>query len=57
MLTNGIYGINDIARPHSSGWSTRGALNFTFLLGSSAVLSLATWWISFAMGPGIRGAA
>jgi branched-chain amino acid transport system permease protein len=43
-LTNGIYGINDIARPAFFGWSTRAALNFYFFsLGTLAVLSLATW--------------
>jgi branched-chain amino acid transport system permease protein len=30
-LTNGIYGINDIARPAFFGWSTNGALNFYLL--------------------------
>src|SRR6266852_4666557 len=45
-LTNGIYGINDIARPAFFGWSTRAALNFYFFsLGTLAVLSLATWWM------------
>jgi len=45
-LTNGIYGINDIARPAFFGWSTRRALNFYFFcLGALAVLSLATWWM------------
>jgi branched-chain amino acid transport system permease protein len=45
-LTNGIYGINDIARPAFFGWSTSGALNFYLLcLGTLAVLSLATWWM------------
>jgi branched-chain amino acid transport system permease protein len=45
-LTNGIYGINDIARPEFFGWSTRGALNFYFFsLGALAMLSLATWWM------------
>src|SRR5258706_7829815 len=45
-LTNGIYGINDIARPAFFGWSTRGALNFyVFCLGTLAVLAGATWWM------------
>jgi len=45
-LTNGIYGINDIARPALFGWSTRAALNFYFFsLGTLAVLSMATWWM------------
>jgi branched-chain amino acid transport system permease protein len=45
-LTNGIYGINDIARPAFFGWSTRAALNFyLFCLGTLAVLALATWWM------------
>src|SRR5215467_14300006 len=45
-LTNGIYGINDIARPAFFGWSTRAALNFYFFcLGTLAVLSLASWWM------------
>jgi branched-chain amino acid transport system permease protein len=45
-LTNGIYGINDIARPAFFGWSTRAALNFYFFsLGTLAVLSMATWWM------------
>ncbi len=45
-LTNGIYGINGIARPTFFGWSTRSALNFYFLcLGTLATLSAATWWM------------
>jgi branched-chain amino acid transport system permease protein len=45
-LTNGIYGINDIARPAFFGWSTAKALNFYFFsLGTLVVLSMATWWM------------
>jgi branched-chain amino acid transport system permease protein len=45
-LTNGIYGINGIARPAFFGWSTRGALDFYFFsLGMLVVLSMATWWM------------
>jgi len=45
-LTNGIYGINSIARPAFFGWSTGKALDFYFFcLGALTVLSLATWWI------------
>src|SRR5262249_10096921 len=45
-LTNGIYGINGIARPVLFGWSTRGALNFYFFsFGTLAVLSMTTWWM------------
>jgi branched-chain amino acid transport system permease protein len=45
-LTNGIYGINGIARPAFFGWSTGGALNFYFFsFGTLAVLSIATWWM------------
>ena len=45
-LTNGIYGINGIARPTFFGWSTRSALNFYFFsLGTLAVLSMTTWWM------------
>jgi len=45
-LTNGIYGINGIARPAFFGWSTRPAPNFYFFsLGTLAVLSIATWWM------------
>jgi branched-chain amino acid transport system permease protein len=45
-LTNGIYGINDIARPAFFGWSTRSALGFYFFsLGMLAILSTATWWM------------
>src|SRR5204863_2828236 len=41
-LTNGIYGINGIARPVLFGWSTIKPLNFYFFcLGALAVLSLA----------------
>jgi branched-chain amino acid transport system permease protein len=45
-LTNGIYGINGIARPSFFGWSTRSALNFYFLsFGMLAILSTAMWWM------------
>src|SRR5215831_12433552 len=45
-LTNGIYGINGIARPAFFGWSTSRAMDFYFLcLGTLAVLSLATGWM------------
>jgi branched-chain amino acid transport system permease protein len=45
-LTNGVYGINGIARPVLFGWSTSKALNFYFFsLGVLTVLSLATWWM------------
>src|SRR5262249_40222178 len=45
-LTNGMYGINGIARPAFFGWSTRPAPNFYFFsLGTLAVLSIATWWM------------
>ena len=45
-LTNGIYGVNGIARPTVFGWSTGKAIDFYFFcLGSLAVLSLATWWM------------
>ncbi len=43
-LTNGIYGIDDIARPAFFGWSTNEPLDFYFFcLGTLAVLALATW--------------
>jgi len=45
-LTNGIYGIDDIARPAFFGWSTGQPLDFYFFsLGTLAVLALATWWM------------
>jgi branched-chain amino acid transport system permease protein len=45
-LTNGIYGIDDIARPSFFGWSTDRPLDFYFFcLGTLAVLALATWWM------------
>jgi branched-chain amino acid transport system permease protein len=45
-LTNGIYGINGIARPVLFGWATGNALNFYFFcLGTLAILALATWWM------------
>jgi branched-chain amino acid transport system permease protein len=45
-LTNGIYGINGIARPAFFAWSTAKPLNFYFFcLGTLVVLSLATWWM------------
>ncbi len=45
-LTNGIYGIDDIARPAFFGWSTDRPLDFYFFcLGMLAVLALATWWM------------
>ena len=45
-LTNGIYGIDDIARPALFGWSTDRPLDFYFFcLGTLAVLALATWWM------------
>src|SRR5262245_61789194 len=40
-LTNGIYGINGIARPSFFGWSTRGPLNFYFFsFGTLVALSM-----------------
>jgi branched-chain amino acid transport system permease protein len=43
-LTNGIYGIDDIARPAFFGWSTGRPLDFYFFaLGTLAVLAFATW--------------
>jgi branched-chain amino acid transport system permease protein len=45
-LTNGIYGIDDIARPAFFGWSTAKPLDFYLVcLGALAVLALATWWM------------
>jgi len=45
-LTNGIYGINAIARPAFFGWSTNAAINFYFFsLGMLTVLAAATWWM------------
>jgi branched-chain amino acid transport system permease protein len=45
-LTNGIYGINGIARPVFFGWSTAKPLHFYFFcLGTLTMLSLATWWM------------
>jgi branched-chain amino acid transport system permease protein len=45
-LTNGIYGINAIARPTLLGWSAGSALNFYFLaLGTLIVISLVIWWL------------
>ena len=45
-LTNGIYGINGIARPAFLGWSSAKPLHFYFFcLDTLAVLSLATWWM------------
>jgi branched-chain amino acid transport system permease protein len=45
-LTNGIYGVNAIARPTFLGWSTGKAIDFYFFcLGTLAVLSLTTWWM------------
>ena len=45
-LTNGIYGINGIARPVFFGWSSAKPQHFYFFcLGTLAVLSLATWWM------------
>ena len=45
-LTNGIYGINAIARPTFLGWSTNAAINFYFFsLGMLTVLAAATWWM------------
>ncbi len=45
-LTNGIYGINAIARPTFFGWSTNTAINFYFFsLGMLAALAAATWWM------------
>src|SRR3954452_10806310 len=44
-LTNGIYGINAIARPAIFGWSTNTAINFYFFsLGMLTVLAAGTWW-------------
>ena len=45
-LTNGIYGINGIARPVLFGWSTGKALHFYFFsLGVLVLLALAVWWM------------
>src|SRR5260370_2162989 len=45
-LTNGIYGIDDIARPVFFGWSTDRPRDFYFFcLGTLAALALATWWM------------
>lgn len=45
-LTNGIYGINAIARPTFFGWSTNKAIDFYFFsLGMLTVLAAATWWM------------
>ena len=45
-LTNGIYGINAIARPTLLGWSTGRPLQFYFFcLGALAVIALAVWWM------------
>lgn len=45
-LTNGIYGINAIARPTFLGWSTGKAIDYYFFcLGVLIVLSLAMWWM------------
>jgi branched-chain amino acid transport system permease protein len=45
-LTNGIYGIDDIARPSFFGWSANRPLDFYFLtLGTLAVVALAAWWM------------
>jgi branched-chain amino acid transport system permease protein len=45
-LTNGIYGIDDIARPVFFGWSTSRPVDFYFLtLGTLAALALATGWM------------
>lgn len=45
-LTNGTYGISDIARPTLFGWSTDKPLNFYFFsLATLAALAAATWWM------------
>jgi len=45
-LTNGIYGINGIARPVFFGWSSAKPLHFYFFcLCTLTVLSLVTWWM------------
>jgi branched-chain amino acid transport system permease protein len=45
-LTNGIYGINGIARPAFFGWSTGRPLDFYFFcLGTLTALAFATWWM------------
>jgi branched-chain amino acid transport system permease protein len=45
-LTNGIYGINAIARPTLLGWSTGRPLQFYFFcLGALAVIALAIRWM------------
>jgi branched-chain amino acid transport system permease protein len=45
-LTNGIYGINAIARPTFLGWSTGKPLNFYFFsLGALSVIAAAIGWM------------
>lgn len=45
-LTNGIYGISNIARPDFLFWSTNSPRAFYFFcLGVLALLSAATWWM------------
>lgn len=45
-LTNGNYGISDIARPTLLWWSTDNAIAFyLFSLGMLIVLAAATWWM------------
>ncbi len=45
-LTNGVYGIIDIARPVLFGWSTAKAIDFYFFsLAMLALFSAAMWWM------------
>ena len=45
-LTNGIYGINDIARPSLLGWRLNRNQEFYYLcLAALAVFAFASWWI------------
>jgi branched-chain amino acid transport system permease protein len=45
-LTNGVKGIDDVARPEFFGWSTEPPRDFYFFcLGTLAVLAAATWWM------------
>jgi len=45
-LTNGIYGISNIARPEIFGYRTNRPLPFYYVcLGSLAIVSLMVWWL------------
>jgi branched-chain amino acid transport system permease protein len=45
-LTNGIYGISNIPRPHVFGLATNKPLPFYYLcLASLAIVSLSMWWL------------